>query len=275
MNKFSYSKRIIILFSIIFITAPILIVKLNLLSGDLIYTGSVHDALGMGTVDLVELKADPGRTYTDKDGNFKLVIKRPLFLNLLDNSRSATISVFPTFEYEGGSRKVACLPEARSIFVKKLDCSTLVYPTAPTVASRVLATGIGQGLLSAPEIAARKTSLWNLLADESKNQWKDQSEFVNSLVLQEIISTKLKSQPISFSVSKTPGMINDYDYLGKVKIVGDVASVESSVTDASGKPVSNLLNLVKREKIWRYLMAETPETVNAYNSRNGWVLDKK
>lgn len=243
-------------FSSVLIAVPILMVMFNLLSRDFIYSGSVHDALGMGTVDLVKLTVGEEVTYTDKDGKFSLLIKSPLLWALPKSTKGLTIEALPTFDFEGDVIKVPCTLVAGSFISTQVDCSTLLYPTASTVAARVLATEISQGLFSASEIAVRKSSLWGFLSGESQKQWQNKDEFVSTLVSQETDRAKIKSQPVSFSVSKAVKMFSEYNYLGKIPVKGEIASVDASVTDASGKVANTSLYFVKKDNIWRYLVPD-------------------
>lgn len=256
MKVLASPKKIMLFFSAVLIAVPILMVRFNLLSRNFIYSGSVHDALGMGTVDLVKLTAGGETTYTDKDGKFSLLIKSPLLWGLPKSTKGLTIEALPTFNFEGSVIKVPCTLVAGSIISTQVDCSTLVYPTASTVAARVLATEISQGLFSAPEIAVRKSNLWDFLSEQSQEQWQSKDEFVSTLVSQETDRAKIKSQPVSFSVSKAIKMFSEYNYLGKISVKGETASVDASVTDAAGKVTNTSLYFVKKDSIWRYLMPD-------------------
>jgi|GEM_PF-6560590 hypothetical protein len=248
--------KTVLLFSGVLIVAPFILIKLNLLSRSLVYSGSVHDALGMNSVDLVKLSANGRTTYTDKDGKFSLLIKSPIFVGSQKNIKGLTIEVIPAPDFEGKSFSVPCTPVKTSFMSTKVDCPAIVYPTIYNVAARVLATEISQGLFNAGEIAARKLSLWNLLSEQSRKQWKSRDEFVSVLTSQETDRAKIKSQPVSYTVSRDTKSISDYKYFGKYDIYGEVASVNASVTDASGRVTDISLVFVKEENIWRFLIPD-------------------
>lgn len=250
------SWKIVLFFSVLLITLPFLLVKSNLLFRNFTYSGSVHDALGMGTVDLVELRAEGRITYTDKDGKFSLTVSRPVFGAFQESVKDPEVEVVPTFNFEGGAFRVPCRLVSDSLVSAQVNCSVLLYPTPSTVASRVLSTEINQGLFSAPEITLRKLSLWDLISEESQRQWRNKEEFLGTLVSQETDRVKVKTQPIGYSVSRTAKFFSNYKYLGKILIRGEIASVEATITDASGKITNADLYFIKKDKIWRYLMPD-------------------
>lgn len=259
MEDSNYSLKSLLIFSATLIVFIFLMVRLNLFQRDYIYSGTVQDALGMGAVDLVELRAEGKMTYTDKNGRFSLLVKQPLFWSLTKNNQDKSIDVIPPFDFEGSGFKIPCTLVASGFISIRTDCSALIYPTAQTVASRVLSTEISQGLFSAARIATRKSSLWDFLSEESKKQWVSREEFIKTLVSQETDRSKLKLQTLSFVVSREAKFLTEYKYLDRFKITGDIAAVDASVANALGKVANITLYFVKKDKIWRYLMPEKYE----------------
>lgn len=274
MNSFKFDRATILIISAILFAAPFFIFKLNLLRRDHVYSGKITDALSLTPVDLVEVKAEGKTTYTNKDGKFAVSIGHPIFESIWPQPETVQITVNPTTDFEGRDISVKCGQNNKLPILANYDCPSFVYPTAPSVASRVLVTRIGPGTPTYNEIAARKERLWNLLASESKNVWANKESFIGTLVTNELIEVKFKIQPVSFNVSENVRVLSEYNYFG-TKVSGELAAVDVTVNAFSGKAPTETLYFVKRDGLWRYLISESPAAVGAFNSKNSWVINKK
>lgn len=274
MNKFEQSfTQFLVLSAVLFIT-PFIIFKFNLFRQDYSYTGKITDGMSLAPVDLVEVKAEGGTAYTDKNGDFKIKVEHPILEPLWSGTRAARVTVNPTSDFEGQNLSVKCEPKKATLTQINFGCPWLLYPTAASVASRVLVTRIGPGTPTYDEVALRKERLWNLLADESKSLWVTKGAFLNALVTQELITVKLKTQPVSFSVSKDFKKLSQYDYFGE-QVAGDLAAVNVTVNSFDGSKAAETLYFVRRENLWKYLSSENPSSMSTFNSNNNWIFKKK
>ncbi len=255
--------KVSLFFVVILLTVvPGLLVRFNFLRRFYEYRGVVRDALEFRPLELFKIEAGGAITFTDRQGQFNLVLS--------DDPNQLRMTA--TTEYENDRSQFSCRPAPRSFWTSRFSCEALAFPQPFNVAIRVLSTEVGQGLITDGEIRQRKTRLWNYLAAPARQLWQSQKQFVDDLVLQDIIRSRLKLQLTAYQVSEAVRFQDYWVNANRQKVFGEVAKVTAELTDGFGGKRSDDLYFLREDGIWRYLAKLTPATVRSFNRSNAWVL---
>lgn len=257
-------RSLILLIVFVLIVGPQLLVRTNFFRKTYAYRGVVTDGLDGLPLDLVEVRGGSGLTYTDKLGQFEFELSKP----------PPALRVRPRRDYENPEENVACRVVKSSWRQDSFTCLQTLYPQPFDVAGRVLAVMFGQGSPTSENIRSRKEKLWSYLSTASQKIWQSQNYLADLLTPYEETSRRLKVLPLSSRITKEYQLVREISYLDR-PIRGELARVEARLFFADGREEKRDLYFLREGKLWKYLIFETPPSVQAFNEKNIWVFRKK
>jgi len=125
------------------------------------------------------------------------------------------------------------------------------------------------------DMAGKYKNLWGYMVDESKELWKDETEFANTFYVHNTILIKLGREMTDFEITGAPKLLPSWTDPISGNTFNDISEVAGKRFFAGGSEEDILIHLKKVDGFWHIFFDKDRESIWQFDQENDWVLKQR